>query len=117
MTYRMYGDTVQLLRWRVAWEGEGGESREEWCMSDGHRDEIVALLGDTPLTVESIDQTGNEWIDGMEFKDASKVPEALEMGGAAWREHVNANDRELQTAVYLTDLDYRLLLLEWGITG
>jgi len=27
------------------------------------------------------------------------------------------NDKDLQTAIYLTDLDYRLLLLEWGITA
>jgi hypothetical protein len=123
MTYRMYGDTVQLLRWRVAWEeatpGFGGETvmREEWCVSDGHRDEVVQRLGDTPHTVEAVDQVGNGWIDGMEFKDASQVPVALEMGEAAWREFVNASDRELQTAIYLTDLDYRLLLLEWGIAG
>jgi len=45
------------------------------------------------------------------------VPEALTMGEAAWRDWVNARDRELQTAIYLTDLDYRLLLLEWGIAA
>jgi len=127
MKYRMYGDTVQLLRYKVAWEGtahgageDGGpvaEAREEWCVSEDHLDEVLRKLGDTPRTVEAIDQTGSEWLDGMEFRDASQVPEALAMGEAAWRERANANDKELQTAIYLTDLDYRLLILEWGITA
>jgi len=108
--YRMYGDIVQLFRYKIAWEGA-----EEYYASNEERDEVVARLGDTSHTVEAIEQVGNEWIDGMEFKDASLVPEALAMGEAAWQERKNASDRELQIMRYLTDLDFRLLILEWGI--
>jgi len=114
MLYRMHGDIVQLLRYRIA---QAEPPAEYWCASEEERDEIVRRLGGRPHAVEAIGQAGCEWIDGMEFEDASKVPEALAMGEAAWRDCANANDRELQTAIYLTDLDYRVLLLEWGIAG
>jgi hypothetical protein len=115
MGYRMYGDTVQLLRYKIVWE-DGEESCEEWCISDDHRDEVVQRLGETPHTVETIEQAGNEWIDGMEFKDASLVPKALEMGETAWRERVNASDSELQMMLYLVSMDFRIILLELGVT-
>jgi hypothetical protein len=127
MEYRMYGDTVQLLRYIITWEktrqgfDENGEPCDEtaaeieYCVSDEHRDEVLQHLDGKPCTVEAIDQTGNEWLDGMEFKDASKVPEALAVGEPAYRQFVNDSDANLQFAKYLTDLDFRLLLLEWGI--
>jgi len=110
MIYRMYGDFVQLLRYKIT-----QAETEYLCASAEERDAIIARLGDKPHIADTINQTGNEWIDGMEFKDASQVPEALAMGEATWVENKNANDKELQMAIYLTDLDYRLLILEWGI--
>ena len=47
MTYRMYGSTVQLLRYKISWE----TGKEEYCISDEHRDEAIRKLGDTPHTV------------------------------------------------------------------
>ena len=126
MIYRMYGDTVQLLRYKVTYEtteqvpDENGELSEqtvtqvEYCISDEHLDRFVERIGDTPHTVETVDQTGNKWIDGREFKDASLVPKAIEMGEIAYTQFVNSNNAELQTSLYITDLDYRMLLLEWG---
>ena len=66
-------------------------------------------------TVEAIDQAGNEWIYGMEFADASLVPQAIEMGETAYRQYAIDGDASLQVFKYLTDLDFRLLLLEWGV--
>jgi hypothetical protein len=122
----MYGNTVQLLRYKITWETsetiwDGAEvqektiTQEEYCISDDHRDEIIQKLVNTLHTVETIDQTSNEWIDGLEFPDVSKVPEALDMGEEVWKRHVNDNNMNLQVFKYLTDLDFRLLLLEWGI--
>jgi len=127
MIYMMYGNTVKLLRYKVMWEEtmpgfdkdgkplENTVAQEEWCISEEHRDEIIQKLGDTPYTVETIGQIGNEWINGMEFVDASQVPEALAMGEAAWWRSLNDNDTNLQFFKYLTDLDFRVLLLEWGV--
>jgi len=113
MIYRMHGDTVQLLRYKITQADD--EKTDYWCASEEERDEIIGHLSCRPHTVEAVDQAGNEWIGGMEFKDASQVPKALEMGEDAWRERVNANDSELQMMLYLTDLDFRVLLLEWGV--
>jgi hypothetical protein len=129
MVYRMYGETVQLFKYKITYEtketvpGEDGGLTEQtvtqtmYCVSDEHRDEFIQYLccGNKPHIVEAVDQTGNEWIDGMEFKDADQVPGALEMGEIAYRQYVNDNNINLQFSKYLTDLDFRLLLLEWGI--
>jgi len=64
----MYGDAVQLLRYKIT---QADTSAEHWCASEEERDETIRMLGDRPHTVEAIDQTDNEWIDGMEFKNAA----------------------------------------------
>jgi hypothetical protein len=108
----MYGDTVQLLQYKITQTDTLGV---DYCASTAERDAIVQRLGGKPHSVEVIDQTGNEWIDGMAFADASKVPEALAIGESAYRQSVNDSDANLQIYKYLTDLDFRLLLLEWGV--
>jgi len=113
--YRMYGDIAQLLRYKIAWKDTEGCEQEEYCISEEHRDEVIQRLGDATHTVEAIDQSGNGWIDGMAFPDASQVPDALAMGEAAWRQAVNGSDINLQFCKYLTDLDFRLLSLELGV--
>jgi hypothetical protein len=75
--YRIYGDIVQLLRYKIT---QTDTAVIDYCASDEERDAIIERLGGKPHTVEAIDQTGNEWIDGMEFTDAAKVPEVLEGG-------------------------------------
>jgi hypothetical protein len=116
MKYRMCGDIVQLLRYKVT-QKNSDPAINEYCVYAEERDAIVQRFGGAKnCVVKEIDQTGNEWLDGMEFRDASQVPEALEMGEAAWRARVNANDGELQMMMYLADLDYRLILLELGVT-
>jgi hypothetical protein len=108
----MYGDIVQLLRYKIT---QTDTAVVDYCASIEERDALIQRLGGKPHTVEAIDQTGNEWIDGMEFTDAAKVLEALEMGETAYRQSVNDSDAGLQIYKYLTDLDFRLLLLEWGV--
>jgi len=90
MIYRMYGDTVQLLRYKVT-QKNSDPPIEEFCVTEEERDAIAQRLGgDENCDIEAIDQSGNEWIDGMEFRDASKVPEALALGeeGQQCREYL-----------------------------
>jgi len=112
----MYGDTVQLLRYKIT-QKDSDPQIEEYCVFGEEKDAIVQRLGGAKnCAVETIDQIGNEWIDGIEFKDASKVPEALGVGEEAYRQFVNANDSELQMMMYLVVMDFRLILLELGVT-
>lgn len=76
--YYFEGDTVRLAYWRIDYDND----KVMYANTDDCKDEIVALLtarGFTP-TVSEIDQTGNEWIDGMCFTDHSKVVDALTLG-------------------------------------
>jgi len=107
MKYRMYGDIVQLIRYVVAYEttetsyGEQGEpitqtiQLEEGCISDAHRDAFIASLNGAPYTVETVDQAGNEWIDGLEFPDAKKADEAFAKG-EGWH-RIEEYKNQLQT--------------------
>jgi hypothetical protein len=128
MKYRMCGDTVELLRYIVTYEDKVKDWNKEekkiiektvkyteYCISDQHRDEFIESLKEKPYTVETIDQNGNEWMDGMTFMDPSKVEIAIQLGEDKYKQYIYDTNENLQFSKYLTDLDYRLLLLEWGI--
>ena len=73
---------VQLYRFVVRWE-----DNEEWCVSSEQRDEVITRLkqDEIPYIVKDIDQTDNEWIDGIEFLNREEADEALNMGETLWR--------------------------------
>jgi len=55
------------------------------------------------------------WIEKYEFSDSDKAYQALMMGEEAYLQKLYNENMPLQTAEYLTNLDYRLLLIEWGL--
>ena len=133
MQCTMQGNTALLWRHIVEYEEktilpnpdnfselmEGIEQRTEIANSVEHLDAIIRMLekrGITEYEITAVSQEGNEWIDGREFPDMAHLLKAHEMGEEAYINHMRENDLELQTALYLVELDFRLLLLEWGIT-
>lgn len=83
--FRLSGKKVELIRYVVSWsesiDGEN-QSMTEWCVSEKHRDEIIAGLNDKKIkyAVEDIDQTANEWVDGLSFDNYDTAKQALEAG-------------------------------------
>ncbi|MCL2107824.1 MAG: hypothetical protein FWH20_00570 [Oscillospiraceae bacterium] len=129
--YRMQGDVLQLHRYKLTYTEneisfasgkkpvEKAVQKHEYLISDEHRDEFIQLLenrGISEYEIESLEQyqLDNEWLNGKTFEDITQVAVAFEMGEAAFLLHLQENDTELQTALYLTELDFRLILLEWG---
>jgi hypothetical protein len=76
--YFFDGDTVRLAYWRIDYD----ENKFRYANSDSEKDAILVSLkslGYTP-TAEAINQSGNEWIDGMCFADHDSVEAALKAG-------------------------------------
>ena len=93
----MYGNKVEIYRYKVEFSApvtasdENGEvcvsevPTAEYAVSEAHKYDIIAALGEREYAVTEIDQTGNEWIDGMEFGSCDLAKEALELGEEEYR--------------------------------
>ena len=113
--FGIYGKAVKLNRYKLEWEAEetriddeGNMLSETVCKTDYFPDDdrykhtISALkVADIECTETQIDQTGNEWIDGMEFDSCGEVQEALAMGEVVWRSFKPHTLEQLQA-----DIDY-----------
>ena len=76
--YFFEGDTVRLAYWRIDYD----ENMTAYANTEDAKFDLIASLSERGLNpiATAIDQTGNEWIDGMCFTDHSKVEEALRCG-------------------------------------
>lgn len=65
---RMLGKKVELYRYKITYT-ENEEVMIEYCISEEHKNEIEQMLKDKEITFETktIDQTSNEWFNGLEF--------------------------------------------------
>lgn len=66
--FRTLGKKVELIRYRVTYTEDEIQMTEN-CISDEHKNEIESNLTvrDIEFTTVAVDQTGNEWINGLEF--------------------------------------------------
>ena len=113
MVYRIENDILRLIKYKIFPQKD---SDAYWSVSDNN--EKNTFLTEFPdAVVEEVDNTGYEWLDGMEFTQeqiqASEVEKAIEMGETAYKEYQLATDRDAQ----MLDLDYRLSLVELGLVG
>ena len=112
MNIRMYGRTVQVLRYAVT----GGEHTDR-VPTRAEADEIAQRIGGT---ITELDTTDVEWMDGLEVPDMpdtyAEAVKIYEMGEAAYK----AKLAEPATGDMLLDLaadhEYRLSLIELGLT-
>ena len=73
MIFRMQGNKVELIKYRVT-HSDGVEQ----CINDEELQRVQALYPDG--TVETLDQTEYEWINGKTFNSLDKVYECIELG-------------------------------------
>lgn len=117
---RLYGNTVELIRYKVTYNeqiGEQGYQRQENYISEGHKQEMEAILTERniPFTTEAVMQPENEWLNGMVFESYDKALEVMQMGQVEWKKYNFENSPELYNSAMMLDLDYRVGLIEMGV--
>ena len=83
--FRMLGKKVELIRYKVTWQ-ENEQEMQENCISEEHKNEVEQKLTakNIAFTTEAIDQTDNEWFDGLEFDSYDKALAVFNKGEQAY---------------------------------
>ena len=104
--FRMLGKKVELYRYTVTYT-ENEEVMIEYCISEEHKNEIEQMLTDKEITFETtlIDQTSNEWFNGLEFDSYDK---ALEVFNAGEQEYLTKKTQQemIDNFRLRADVDY-----------
>lgn len=81
----MQGEEVKLVRHIVSYAEDGNEMREV-CVSDEHKAEMEQILTekDIEFVSKTIDQSENEWFNGLCFKSYGKAREVFMAGEQAY---------------------------------
>jgi hypothetical protein len=79
--FRLLGKKVELIRYTITWQ-EDEQEMQEVCISEGHKNEVEQKLTtkNIDFTTESIDQTENEWFNGLEFNSYDEALEVFNKG-------------------------------------
>jgi len=79
--------TIQIICHchKVTWQEDKQEMQEN-CISEGHKNEVEQKLTtkNIAFTTEAIDQTDNEWFDGLEFDSYDKALAVFSQGKQAY---------------------------------
>lgn len=110
--FRLLGKKAELYRYTVTY-AENEEVMIEYCISEEHKNEIEQLLTDKEITFETtpIDQTSNEWFNGLEF---DSYDEALAVFNEGEQTYLQEKQRqELTDNLRLrADIDYLSIMSE-----
>ena len=109
--FRMLGKKVELYRYKVTYT-ENEEVMIEYCISEEHKNEIEQKLTakNIDFTTEAIDQTENEWFNGLEFNSYDEALEVFNKGEQAYLQEKTA--QELVDNLRLrSDIDYITIML------
>jgi hypothetical protein len=108
----MLGKKVELIRYKVTWQ-EDGQEMQEACVSEEHKNEVEQKLAtkNIDFTTEAIDQTENEWFNGLEF---NSYDEALAVFSKGEQTYLQEKQRqELTDNLRLrADIDYLAVMSE-----
>ena len=110
--FRMSGKKVELYRYTVTYT-ENEEEVIEYCVSDEHKSEIEQALTDKEITFEtkSIDQTSNEWFNGLKFASYDEALAVFSKGEQAYLQEKQR--QELTDNLRLrADIDYLAVMSE-----
>lgn len=109
MKYRFYGDTLQLIKYEltVIQEHDGEEYTEAFtAMTDKEKDSLLQRYPDAVVT--EVDNTGYEWLDGMNFTQEQlrngELEKAIEMGQEAYEEMMNAPTQDEINAMLMLEI-------------
>ncbi len=111
--FRMLGKKVELIRYKVTWQ-ENEQEMQENCISEEHKNEVEQKLTtkNIAFTTEAIDQTDNEWFDGLEFDSYDKALEVFNKGEQAYLQEKQR--QELADNLRLrADIDYIAIMSGW----
>ena len=81
----MQGEEVMLVRYIVEYTEEDVVLKEQ-CVSEAHKQEVEDILTHRQLafTSKAVEQTGNEWFNGLRFPSYDKAKEVFERGEQAY---------------------------------
>lgn len=106
MKYRFYGDVLQLVKYEISVErSRDDETTIEilTAVTDTERDELLQCY--PTATVTTVDNTGYEWLDGMQFTQEQlqngELEQAIEMGETAYNEMKNTPSQDEINATLL----------------
>ena len=83
--FRMLGKEVQLFRYKILWQ-EDKLDFEEKCVSEEHKEVIEQTLSEKNVnySIEEINQTSNEWVNGLHFDSYDLALNTLLKGEEAY---------------------------------
>lgn len=114
MKYRFYGDLLQLVKYeltvtnKIDYPDETTAETTETltACTDSERDELLQRY--PTATVTTVDNTGYEWLDGMQFTQEQladgELERAVEMGETAYNEMKNAPSQDEINAMLMLQI-------------
>ena len=114
MKYRFYGDLLQLVKYELTVtnkidypDGTTAETTETLtAVTDTERDELLQRY--PTATVTTVDNTGYEWLDGIQFTQEQlqngELEQAIEIGETAYNEMKNAPSQDEINAMLLLEI-------------
>ena len=123
MKYRFYGDLLQLVKYeltvtnKIDYPDETTAETTETltACTDSERDELLQRY--PTATVTTVDNTGYEWLDGMQFTQEQladgELERAVEMGETAYNEMKNAPSQDEINAMLML----QIAELKAGVSG
>ena len=114
MRHRFYGDLLQLVKYELTVtnkidypDGTTAETTETLTAVTGtERDELLQRY--PTATVTTVDNTGYEWLDGMQFTQEQladgELERAVEMGETAYNEMKNAPSQDEINAMLMLQI-------------
>jgi len=107
----MLGKKVELIRYKVTWQEDGQEMQED-CISEEHKNEIEQKLTtkNIDFTTEAMDQTENEWFNGLEFNSYDEALEVFNKGEQAYLQ-VKTVPELVDNLRLRSDIDYIAIML------
>jgi len=110
--FRMLGNKVELIRYQVTYtDPEISEEMTENCISEEHKNEVEQKLTERGInfTTTAVDQTENEWFNGLTFDSYDTARAVFEAGKAAY--NANVAVKTLASGTQLrADLDYLAIM-------
>ena len=85
---------------------------QEYCISDEHKNEVEQKLTtkNIDFTTEAIDQTENEWFNGLEFNSYDEALEVFNKGEQAYLQ-VKTVQELVDNLRLRSDIDYIAIML------
>jgi hypothetical protein len=102
----MQGNQVKLVRYIISYMEHENEM-QEMCINDEHKEEIEAYLTSRGIEFSSqpVDQSQNEWLEGLRFKSYDEAREVFEAGEQAYLQR-QAVQQSTDSLRLRADIDY-----------